>query len=110
MARAFPTLYPYGKADLRSIRAREIKPAEYFKHLLWYKDGRFAQHNRWRYFALNSSMRWRALQEGSVFVRQNLNKNQLDVNDIQEMINNGDSHLADRIMRYGQGLRGSRQF
>ena len=34
IARAFPTLYPYGKADLRSEQARDIKPAEYFKHLL----------------------------------------------------------------------------
>ena len=55
-------------------------------------------------------MRWRALQEGSVFVKQNLNEDQLEVTDIQEMINNGDKHLADRIMRYREGLRGSRQF
>ncbi|PKY29830.1 hypothetical protein RhiirB3_446620 [Rhizophagus irregularis] len=42
MVRAFPTLYPYGRADLRSARVKEVKPAEYFRHLLWYKDGRFA--------------------------------------------------------------------
>src|ERR1041384_4977274 len=110
IARAFPALYPHGKADLRSERIRDIKPAEYFKHLLWYKDGRFAQHARWRYFALNSTMRWRALQEGKVYVRQNLNDSQLDVTDIQEMIESGDKQFADRIMRYGVGLRGSRQF
>ena len=34
IARAFPTLYPYGKADLRSARPKIIKPAEYFKYLL----------------------------------------------------------------------------
>ena len=34
MVRAFLTLYPHGQADLRSERAREVKPAEYFKHLL----------------------------------------------------------------------------
>ena len=73
MARAFPTLYPYGQADLCSAHAREIKPSKYFKHLLWYKDGRFARHPRWRYFALNSTMRWRALQEGQIYVKQNLN-------------------------------------
>ena len=110
MARAFPTLYPYGKGDLRSQRTWDILPAEYFKHLLWYKDGRFARHTRWRYFALNSTLRWRALQEGRVYVKQHLNEGQLDVSDIQEMIGNGDNQLADRIMRYGEGLRGSRQF
>ena len=72
MARAFPTLYPWGIADLNEPRIREVKPAEYFKHLLVYKDGRFACHRRWCYFVLNSLMRWRALAEGHVFVRQNL--------------------------------------
>jgi hypothetical protein len=57
MVKAFPTLYPYGLADLRSKHLRNIKPAEYFRHLIWHKDGRFTQHTRWRYFALNSSMR-----------------------------------------------------
>jgi ATP-dependent DNA helicase PIF1 len=110
MVKAFPALYPHGLAGLRSVREREVKPAEYFKHLLWYKDGRFARHPRWRYFASNSSMRWRALQEGQVYVRQKLSDGQIDVADIQEMIANGDKNLADRIMRYGEGLRGTRQF
>jgi hypothetical protein len=107
MARAFPTLYPYGLADLRSEHPRDIKPAEYFKHLIWYKDGRFARHTRWRYFALISSMRWRALQEGAVFVKQNINDNQIDVTDIQEMISSSNKQLVNRIMRYEEGLRGS---
>jgi hypothetical protein len=34
MARAFPTLYPWGKADLRDARQRGIQPADYFTHLL----------------------------------------------------------------------------
>jgi hypothetical protein len=110
IARAFPTLYPHGKGDLRSERAWDINPAEYFKHLMWYKDGRFARHPRWRYFALNSTMRWRALQEGKVYVKQNLSDSQIVVSDIQEMIAQGDQNLADKIMRYGEGLRGCRQY
>ena len=55
-------------------------------------------------------MRWRALQEGQVYVKQNLRDEQIDVTDIQEMIANGDNKMADRIMRYGEGLRGTRQF
>jgi hypothetical protein len=110
IACAFPTLYPTGQADLRSERISNVKPAEYFKHLLMYHDGRFAQHGRWRYFALNSQMRWRALQEGKIYVKQHLEDGQITVTDIQERINQGDNRLADRIMRYGEGLRGSRQF
>ena len=86
----FPTLYLTGKANLCAERVRDIKPAEYFKHLIWYKDGRFVQHTRWRYFTLNSLMRWRALQKRRVYVKQNLNDEQLDVADIQEMIANSD--------------------
>ncbi|RIB01053.1 hypothetical protein C2G38_2232031 [Gigaspora rosea] len=52
MARAFPTFFPRGIADLRSQRIKEIKPGEYFKHLMLYKDGQFAHHPRWYYFAL----------------------------------------------------------
>jgi hypothetical protein len=55
-------------------------------------------------------MRWRALQEGKIYVRQNVNDGQIDIKEIQEMIAEGDKHLADKIMRYGEGLRGSRQF
>ena len=55
-------------------------------------------------------MRWRVLQEGKVYVKQNLKDDQIDVAKIKEMIANGDKHLADRIMRYGEGLCGSRQF
>jgi hypothetical protein len=66
---AFPSLYLTESTDLHAERIRNIKPAEYFKHLLLYKDGRFARHFCWRYFALNFQMRWQALQEGKVYVR-----------------------------------------
>jgi hypothetical protein len=47
MVRAFPTLYSYSLANLRSEHPRDIKPAEYFKHLVWYKNRRFAWHTCW---------------------------------------------------------------
>ncbi|CAG8622461.1 21469_t:CDS:2 [Cetraspora pellucida] len=109
IACAFPTLYPTGDGNLQSEHVRKIKPAGYFSHLLKYKDGRFAQHARWRYFALNSQMRWRALQEGKVYVKQSLNGEQLNVEDVQEMADNNNC-MADKIVRFGEGLHGTRQF
>jgi len=47
IAYAFPSLYPTGCADLRAERIRDVKPAKYFKHLLMYKDERFARHAHW---------------------------------------------------------------
>src|SRR4051812_2479952 len=59
---------------------------------------------------LRAILIWRALQEGKVYVKHNLTDEQITVTDIQEKILQGDSHLADRIMRFGESLRGSRQF
>jgi hypothetical protein len=109
ITRAFPTLYPYGNADLHAERIRDVKPAEYFQHLLKYKDGRFARHTRWRYFALNSQMRWKVLQEAKVYVKQSLDGEQLTVEEVREMIKRN-SHLADQVIRFGEGLHGTRQF
>ena len=50
------------------------------------------------------------LQEGKVYVKQNLTDPQITVSDIQERINQGDNHISDRIMRFSEGLRGSHQF
>jgi len=69
----FPTLYPTGVSDFLEPRIRKIYPQEYFRHLFRYNDGRFAKHNTWRYFALNSIMRWSALTEGSVYYNQTRN-------------------------------------
>ena len=54
-------------------------------------------------------MRWRALQKLKVYVKQRLNGRQLTVEDVQEMVKN-DNHMAERVMRFGEGLRGTRQF
>jgi ATP-dependent DNA helicase PIF1 len=109
MVRAFPTLFPRGTADFRSHRVKDVKPAEYFKHLLIYKDGRFARHPRWRYFALNSIMRWRALSEGRLFVRQNLEEERLTIAEVLDLMKN-DNNMVNRVIRYGEGLHGTRQY
>lgn len=59
IAWAFSWLYPTGRADLRKNRGRLIKnnDGEYFKHMMRYKDGRFATDTVFRFFALNSLMR-----------------------------------------------------
>ncbi|RGB23772.1 hypothetical protein C1646_774024 [Rhizophagus diaphanus] len=56
IAYAFPSLYSTGNTVLCAERIRDVKPAEYFKHLLLYKDRRFVCHARWCYFALNFQM------------------------------------------------------
>ena len=73
MINAFPTLFPQGKADFHARRDVKVNAQDYFKHLLRYRDGRFAQHSRFRYFAWNSILRWEGKAKAKVFVKQNKN-------------------------------------
>ena len=89
------------------MRIRDIRPAEYFSHLLKYKDGKFGHHPRWHYFVLNSQIQWRTLQKGKVYVKQSLNCKQYSIEELRQMVEFY-SHMADRIVRFEEGLHGSR--
>ena len=39
--------------------------------MMLYRDGHFACHPRFCYFALNAEMNWRALQAGKIYIHQN---------------------------------------
>lgn len=68
IARAFPALFSRGAADLRGPSKESVSPSEYCQHLMNHHDQRFAKDPRFRFFALNSVMRWQALTQGSVCV------------------------------------------
>ena len=63
---AFPTLFPTGARDFSGQCQNQVTIGNYFKHLMMYDDNRFAKHPRFRFFALNTEMRWGALQTGRV--------------------------------------------
>ena len=83
---AFPTLFPTGDAEFLGGRLNPITIGNYFKHLMMYNDGRFAKHPRFRYFALNTEMRWRALQTGRIYVRQHPGDAQLSLDELRDMV------------------------
>ena len=82
---AFPALFPMGAGDFRSPRLRSVTLGEYLKHIMRYIDGRFARHPRFRYFALNTMMRWRALETAQGFVKQNPSDAAITVEELREM-------------------------
>ena len=55
-------------------------------------------------------MRQRVLQEGQIYVKQNLKDEQIEVSEIQKMIDKENKKLADCIMRYKEELCKTRQF
>lgn len=109
IARAFPALFPRGAADFRSPRSISVSPTEYFQHLMNYHDQRFAKDPRFRFFALNSTMRWQAITQGNVCVQRNSRLRNASLPEMREMLSK-DPSLARQIMFYGSTLRGTRSF
>ena len=59
MIKAFPGLFSSGRADLvyTAMRPVKVTAVDYFRHLVRYKDGRFAADVRFLFFALNTRYR-----------------------------------------------------
>lgn len=107
---AFPTLFPTGDGDFLAPRERTVTVGNYFKHLMRYEDGRFAKHPRFRYFALNTEMRWRALQTGKIYIKQHPKDAHLSLEDLKEMVHCGGEELSKRVLHYATSLHGTKQF
>lgn len=77
---------------------------------MMYDDGRFSKHPRFRFFALNSEMRWRALQTGRIYVRQHPNDAHLSVDELRDMVGREGQQFSNRVLHYAASLRGTRQY
>ena len=107
---AFPTLLPTGAGDYLAPRERTVMVGNYFKHLIRYDDGRFARHPRFRYFALNTEMRWRALQTGRVYIKQHPKDARLSLDELRDMVGHEGDQLSSRVLHYASSMRGTRQY
>ena len=107
MSCAFPTLFPSGKADFLAPRVNTVKIGQFFKHLMMYEDKRFATHPRFRYFALNTEMRHRALQTGRVYVHQHPEDARLTVDELRDMVGREGEAFSNRVLHYAASLRGT---
>jgi len=104
---AFPTLFPTGAADFLGHRHNQVTIGNYFTHLLKYDDGRFARHPRFRFFALNTKMRWRALQAGRIYIQQHPGDAQLSVDELRDMVGREGEAFSNRVLHYAATLRGT---
>ncbi|XP_059068758.1 uncharacterized protein LOC131859203 [Cryptomeria japonica] len=108
---AFPTLFPDGRCDWLEPRMRHVHLHEFVKHFLCYRDHRFGQHPRFRYFMMKMIMRHRAQHSSSVFVKRSFRDMPITINKLrQHMENMPRSNLADKLMRFGTSLRGTRSY
>ncbi|KAE8740153.1 hypothetical protein FOCC_FOCC014351, partial [Frankliniella occidentalis] len=109
IAKAFPSLFPYGVADLNQPRNHKVTAINYFKHLLMYHDKRFSRHPRFRYFALNSVMRWSAIRDGGVCVQRNDDLKNMSLDEFKENLLE-DPTLKFKLNCQNAKLRGTRSF
>ena len=72
--------------------------------MMLYENGRFAKHPRFRYFALNPEMRWRALQTGRIFVRQHPHDAQLSVEGLRDMVDGEEEAISNCVLHYAASL------
>ena len=107
---AFPTLFPTGEADFLAPRQQSVTVGMYFKHLMMYGEGRFAKHPRFRYFALNTEMCWRALQTGRVYINQHPDDARLTLDNLRDMVGHEGEFFTHRVMHFTSSLRGTSQF
>ena len=62
-----------------------------------YDDNRFAKHPSFRFFALNTEMRWRALQTGRVYVKQHPGDAQLSLDELRDMVGREGQTFSNRV-------------
>ena len=77
---------------------------------MMYEDSRFANHPRFRFFALNTEMRWRALQTGRVYVKQHPGDAQLSLDELRDMVGRQGEAFSNRVLHYASSLRGTKQY
>ena len=109
--KAFPVLFPLGKADYSLPRLKSLALYKWVKHLMRYYDCRFAKHPRFRFFALNLIFRHRAMGRGRYLFSRDVGGHDMTVGQLRAALNrDGGQILASKIVRCLQTVRGTRPY
>ncbi|KAK3929764.1 ATP-dependent DNA helicase [Frankliniella fusca] len=109
IVQAFPCLFPKGNGNIKIHKGKMESALNYFKHLMRYKDDRFSQHNRFRYFALNSYMRWSALRNGNLFIKSQPEFENMTLTQLKEELHRNPT-LIKKIMYRNSSISGSKSY
>ena len=108
---AFPSLFPLGSPDITDRRPRKIDLHEWVKHLMRYRDSRFAIHPRFRFFTLNLIFRHRAMQRGKFLFSRNISHHNMTVGQLKNALAQHDGpRLAADIARCLKTVKATRPF
>ncbi|XP_034255201.1 uncharacterized protein LOC117653547 isoform X2 [Thrips palmi] len=109
IVQAFPCLFPTGRGRLKFGKNQSISALNYFKHLMRYCDDRFAQHNRFRYFALNTYMRWSALKNGNLFIKTQPQLQNMTLTQLKEELEKNPAMIK-KIMYRNSSISGTNSY
>ena len=108
---AFPTLFPTGDADFTHPRRKKLDLHEWVKHLMRYRDSRFATHPRFRFFALNLIFRHRAMQQGRFLFSRSIGNRAMTIGQLKDALAGDDGpSLASKIVSCLKAVRGTRPY
>ncbi|KAK3912381.1 ATP-dependent DNA helicase [Frankliniella fusca] len=109
MSMAFPHLFCYGTCDFSMPKKKKVSLTDYVRHLMQYKDQRFAKDERFRYFIMNSEMRWQSLNIGNVYVRKNSEFSKMTILQLKEHFKEN-PWIVNQIMHFGSRLRSTKSY
>jgi hypothetical protein len=105
---AFPHLFPGGIGDANDRdRTTTVSIQDWAKHLLLYKDGRFAKDPIWCFFTYNYMQRRLNISSGNYFVDSHISNPPKSLEELQNQLIDGDSSFINKIMFYTKKVRGS---
>jgi hypothetical protein len=105
----FFTLYSIRKADLNTCRLRKVGITKYTRHLLYFQDGRFSRHPRWKFLVFNILIQTHARDSAYYYVSKTSGLRDLDRDELIEALL-GNTNLVKHIARQGACLTGTRPF
>jgi hypothetical protein len=84
--------------------------ADWARHLLWYGDGRFAQHSYFKFVVHNVITRKRAQENCNYIIKQQLGEDLICVEALKAQLASGDDSIVKKILYFSASLRGSQQY
>ena len=113
MIGSFPLRFLNAHADFnpeRFPRSTHVSREDYFEGLMWYWDDvqcryPFAVHPMFKYWALNNTFRWRALELANVFVK-GLPYN-MSATDLQDQVNAGNDYTINKLFARAGQIKGT---
>ena len=108
---AYPWLFPGGVGDLYDpdFGDRGLLPKEWARHLLNWKDGRFARSQLFTLYAYNTVQRHNNNSSGRFFISSDrfIGENPPTLEDLKEKLKKGDDTFIKKLQYYSRNIRGS---